>query len=60
MDALAIAINALKECAAEANVHLAALPDIDHPNGWREVATHRIDVARAALARIRTQTGGDD
>lgn len=51
--AVADVVAALENIAAPAYVPLDQLPDYDQPNGWRDVATSRIDIARTALARIR-------
>lgn len=40
---------ALEQIAAEAFVPLGRLPEADQPNGWRDVAIERIDIARATL-----------
>ena len=52
-DAVADVVAALEAIAAPAIVPLDQLPDHDQPNGWRDLATARIDRARTALARIR-------
>ena len=41
---------ALREIAADAYVPISDLPDFDQPNGWRDLAVERINIARAALA----------
>jgi len=47
-------VEALERIAAPALVSLDELP-----NGWRNVAVERIDIARAVLARARTTSEGD-
>jgi len=42
---------ALRRIAAEAVVPLELCPDADQPNGWRDLACARIDIARDALAK---------
>lgn len=44
---------ALEKIAADASVPLDKLPDYHQPNGWRDVATARIDIARATLAKAK-------
>ncbi len=41
---------ALTAIAADAMVSLDNLPDHDQPNGWRDIAVERIDIARRVLA----------
>lgn len=48
---------ALERIAASADVPLAKMPDFDQPNGWRDLAIDRINIARAALASA-TCNGG--
>lgn len=40
----------LEAIAAPAYVPLDQLPPHDQPNGWRDIATARIDIARAMIA----------
>ena len=40
---------ALEKIAADAFVPLDRLPEDDQPNGWRDVAIERINIARATL-----------
>lgn len=42
--------SALEQIAAEAFVPLDNLPPYDAPNGWREIAVERINIARAAIS----------
>lgn len=44
--------DALVKIAAEAFVPIDQLPDYGQPNGWRDVACARIDMAREALAIV--------
>lgn len=46
-------VEALEAIAAEVFVPLSELPDHDQPNGWRKVATDRIDIARNAIHEYR-------
>ena len=46
-------LEALEQIAAPAMVPLDQLPDADQPNGWRDVAVERIELARAVLAKVR-------
>ena len=45
---------ALRQIAAPSSVPLDQLPANGQPNGWRDIAVERIDIARAALS----QAGG--
>jgi len=51
----AFLLEALRQIAAPASVPLDQLPAHDQPNGWRDIAVERIDIARAALS----QAGGE-
>ena len=42
-------VGALERIAAPAIVPLDQCPDADQPNGWRDLAVNRIDIARTAL-----------
>lgn len=48
---------ALERIAASADVPLAKMPDFDQPNGWRDLAIDRINIARAALASATCNSG---
>lgn len=49
----AFLLEALRQIAAPASVPLDQLPDHDQPNGWRDIAVERIDIARAALSQAK-------
>lgn len=42
-------VRALKRIAAPAYIPAHQLPSADQPNGWRDLAAERIDIARAEL-----------
>lgn len=44
---------ALEQIAAPAIVPLSQLPDHGQPNGWRDIAVERIDMARSALSHFQ-------
>jgi hypothetical protein len=49
-------VEALRECASAAYVSIDQCMDYDQINGWRNIATARIDIAKAALATL--EAGG--
>lgn len=54
---LATAREALEKVCTEAWVSLSDLPPHNYPNGWRKVATDRVDIARQALAELDKPNG---
>jgi hypothetical protein len=45
-------VEALRECASAAYVSIDQCMDYGQINGWRNIATARIDIAKAALATL--------
>lgn len=43
-------VEGMRKLSEDAFVPLSQLPDVDQPNGWRDVAVARIDIARDYLA----------
>lgn len=52
--------DALSQIAAEANVPIDDLPAHTEPNGWRVLATERINIARKTLRDIAGVVPGTD